>query len=255
MSEIVRSDIVEGLKLAGLRKNDVVMVHSSLKSFGHVVGGPDTIIDSVLEVIGPCGTMMVPTNVFNGSVTEFLRKNKVTDLREAVSLTGIITETLRKRKDALRSVHPSHPVASVGRLAKEMLSEHHLGDSPIGAKSPYGKLAELDNGKILLLGVKNSNNSTIHLAEEYYTPYIFIGETFDTLVIDNDGKEHLVKVKGYCVNKPRNFTAADKELIEKKIMTRTKIGNAEVSCIKAKEMMVLLKEKIHEDPYYLLKGE
>jgi aminoglycoside 3-N-acetyltransferase len=253
MSFITKSDIITGLKKLGLNEGDHVMVHSSLKSFGYVEEGANTVINAILEIIGSDGTMLVPTNVFRGSVTVFLRDNKEIDLRDEKSMTGRITETVRNRADALRSIHPSHPVAAIGKKAEELLSEHHLGDSPAGKKSPYGKLAELDNGKILLLGVTNSNNTTVHTAEEYYSPYIFIGEIFDTKVIALNGKTYNVKVKGYCVESPRNFTALDEKLINKGIMLKNQIGNSTVALIKSKDLLNLMKEEISRNPLVLLK--
>ena len=123
---IFKTDIVAGLQNLGLRRDDHVIVHSSLKSLGYVEGGPDAVIDAVLETVGPGGTMLAPTNVFDGSMTAFLRTMKEIDLRTAVSFTGVIPETLRKRKGAIRSIHPSHPVAAIGGKALELLSEHHL---------------------------------------------------------------------------------------------------------------------------------
>ncbi len=253
MSCITKSDIITGLKKLGLNEGDHVMVHSSLKSFGYVEEGANTVINAILETIGSDGTVLVPTNVFRGSVTVFLRDNKEIDLRVEKSMTGRITETVRNRANALRSIHPSHPVAAIGKKAEELLSEHHLGDSPAGKKSPYGKLAELDNGKILLLGVTNSNNTTIHTAEEYYSPYIFIGEIFDTKVIALNGKTYSVKVKGYCVDSPRNFTALDDKLINQGIMLKNQIGNSTVALIKSKDLLSFMREEIGKNPLVLLK--
>ncbi|MBA7555354.1 hypothetical protein ES705_48015 [subsurface metagenome] len=45
-------ELVNGVKELGLEKGDVVLVHSSFKSFGGVEGGPQTVIDALLEVLG-----------------------------------------------------------------------------------------------------------------------------------------------------------------------------------------------------------
>lgn len=55
---IFKTDIVAGLQNLGLRRDDHVIVHSSLKSLGYVEGGPDAVIDAVLETVGPGGTML-----------------------------------------------------------------------------------------------------------------------------------------------------------------------------------------------------
>ena len=45
----------------GLKKGDVVMVHTSLKSMGYICGGAQTVIEALLEVVGNEGTIMMPT--------------------------------------------------------------------------------------------------------------------------------------------------------------------------------------------------
>jgi aminoglycoside 3-N-acetyltransferase len=51
-------ELVNGVKELGLEKGDVVLVHSSFKSFGGVEGGPQTVIDALLEVLGEEGTLV-----------------------------------------------------------------------------------------------------------------------------------------------------------------------------------------------------
>ena len=61
-SRVDKDVIVQGLRELGLREGDLMVVHSSLSSFGYVVGGPDTVIDALLETVGPRGTVIMPTH-------------------------------------------------------------------------------------------------------------------------------------------------------------------------------------------------
>ena len=58
MKVVIKEDIVKELRRVGLEKNDVVMVHTSLKSLGYVCGGAQTMIEALLEVVGEEGTIM-----------------------------------------------------------------------------------------------------------------------------------------------------------------------------------------------------
>jgi len=252
---LTSSRIADGLRALGLGSGDQVMVHSSLKSLGMVDGGADAVVDAVRSVIGPDGTMLVPTNVFRGSMTEFLRSVDTVDLRTTGSLMGAITEAVRLRPGAVRSIHPSHPVAALGPGAGELLAEHHLGDSPAGARSPYGKLARLASGRILLIGVTNSSNTTFHTAEEYWSPYVFIDERFERTVIGADGAAHIVKVRGYCVGRPRNFTVLDAALAAAGVMTTHTIGTAQVTLLRSRDLLEVLAREIARDPFVLLAWE
>lgn len=249
---LTKKDIKDGLLGLGLRPGDNVMVHSSLKSFGYVDGGADAVVDAILDVLTPEGTLLVPTSVFDGSVTVFLRQTTEVDLRTAPSLLGKITETVRLRTGSIRSIHPSHPVTAIGWNASELLSEHHLGDSAAGYKSPYGKLSRTPNGKVLLIGVSNDSNTMLHTAEEYFTPYIFNGEVFNVKVTATDNKIYEVKMKGYCVGVKRNFTAIDPFLAEAGHMKKAMIGNSQVSLISAPGLLKTAEERLRENPLFLL---
>lgn len=67
---VTRTDIADGLRATGLKAGMNVVVHSSLSSLGRVEGGPDTVIDALQEVLGPGGTLVMPT--FSGGTLYFL---------------------------------------------------------------------------------------------------------------------------------------------------------------------------------------
>ena len=214
--------------------------------------GADSVVGAVLETVGYKGTLLAPTNIFNGYVTDFLRKVTEVDLNTLPSKLGAVSEAVRKFNGSVRSCHPTHPVAAIGALADDLLGEHHMGDSAAGALSPYGKLALLSNGKILMAGVTNGSNTTFHTAEEYYAPYIFNGEVFSVRTIDNGGKACHVRVKGYCTGIRRNFTAADPYLIEAGCMRSTIIGNAKVILLNSMGVIETLKCLLEKNSMFLV---
>jgi aminoglycoside 3-N-acetyltransferase len=58
---VMQEDIGRGLRELELGAGDTVLVHSSLKSFGHVEAGPEAVIAGLLETVGPHGCVVVPT--------------------------------------------------------------------------------------------------------------------------------------------------------------------------------------------------
>ena len=135
--ELTKEDIKRGLKKLGLKKGDLVLVHSSLSSFGYVVGGANTMIDALLETVGHKGTVVVPT--LTGSEKLSVNNPPVFDPENTLCWTGKIPETFRKRKEAIRSLHPTHSVAAIGAMAKELLRDHEKSITPCGESSPYRK--------------------------------------------------------------------------------------------------------------------
>jgi aminoglycoside 3-N-acetyltransferase len=79
--------------------------------------------------------------------------------------TGAIPETGRKRRGAVRSLHPTHSVAVIGPDAASLTADH-LQHRAFGKASPIGRLVER-NGTVLLIGVDHRANSMVHVAEEY----------------------------------------------------------------------------------------
>lgn len=58
---VTPEDIKTALKDVGIRKGQVVMVHTSLSSLGYVCAGAQSVIEALLECVGDEGTIMMPT--------------------------------------------------------------------------------------------------------------------------------------------------------------------------------------------------
>ncbi|MDD5677402.1 MAG: AAC(3) family N-acetyltransferase [Kiritimatiellae bacterium] len=157
---LMRVDLVKALRSVGLHPGDHVVVHSSYRSLGEVDGGPETVIDALLETIGPAGNLMLPTFNYTRPLPKPCYDPAVTPAR-----TGIIAELGRRRPGAVRSLHPSHSVAVLGPDAAELVAGH-LEHRAVGVGSPLDKLAQM-GGKVLLLGVGHVSNSMIHIGEEH----------------------------------------------------------------------------------------
>ena len=152
---ITAAQIAEGLRRIGLRPGDLVHVHSSLSSLGYVIGGAEAVVDALLEGVAPGGTVMVPT--FNHGRAETF------DVRTTPSTNGAVTEALRLRPEAVRSVHPTHPYAAIGPLAEQLMAGH-LELRTFDADSPLGRCGRL-GGWVLLLGVGMNVNTAAHVGE------------------------------------------------------------------------------------------
>jgi len=158
------------LEQLGLTKGDMVYVHTSLRAVGAIEGGADTLIDALLTVLGPEGTLAVPTHTL--SYPGFGQPPFTPSLPTMVDL-GTFPELVRKRPGIYRSGHASHSTTAIGKHAK-ILTENHDPRVAVGAGTPLHKLWQM-NGKILLLGVTHTTNTTIHLAESLAkVPYRFM---------------------------------------------------------------------------------
>lgn len=156
MKKIEKKDILFSLEMLEIEKGDILLVHSALTSIGHVEGGADTVVDALLEAVGPTGTLIMST--LTGWDAPF-------DPENTPSSVGIITEVFRKRPGVLRSLHPVHSVAAYGKNAAYIVSHHEDCATGCGDGTPYRKIAELD-GKVMLLGVDMDRCTVMHTLEE-----------------------------------------------------------------------------------------
>ena len=163
-SGIDRRAIVDDLRALGLREGDVVLVHSSLSGLGWVEGGAETVIDALVEAVGPGGTVLFPT--LTGTEHDGPEHPPIIELMATPCWTGRVPETARRRPEAMRSVHPTHSVSAIGARAADFTTGHEASRTPCDQHSPYVRLME-EGGKILLLGgVTHESNTTLHALEE-----------------------------------------------------------------------------------------
>ena len=168
----------------GLRRGDMVLMHSSFRSLSPGAGGPGTLISKLMSVLGPRGTLVIPTLSY-AWVTE---DNPVFDVRKTRSCIGAVPEFFRQLPGVCRSLSPTHSVAALGRLAREVTQGHLLDQTPAGPHSPFRRVAEA-GGKLLFLGCGLGPNTSIHGAEEMVeAPYLFLPGLFPFTVVDETGR-------------------------------------------------------------------
>ena len=56
-----RQSIAEELRALGLQPGTLALVHASLSRLGWVCGGPVAVVQALLDVVGPAGTVVMPT--------------------------------------------------------------------------------------------------------------------------------------------------------------------------------------------------
>lgn len=246
---VTKGEIVSGLMELGLGKGDAVLVHSSLRSFGYVTRGAGTVIDALLEAVSPGGTVLVPT--LTGNSEDGPANPLVFDVKSTPCWTGRIPTEFMKRPGSRRSLHPTHSVSGIGSLVPALIDGHERSLTPCGVESPYYRLAQR-GGFILLIGVGQGSNTTIHTVEELAeAPYHMQKEPSDTIIIDYEGNRRVERLYLHDWGTPRHFERIDEELLNLGIMRTGKVGASTLRLIKSLPMIEFLVEKLRKDPRYL----
>jgi len=247
---VTKARIADGLAQLGLQPGDTVLVHSSLSSLGRVDGGPDAVIDALLDVLGPEGTLLMPS-FQSGSEHALVRSGCVFDLRTSPSELGVITEVFRRRPGVLRSISPTHCIAAAGRWAQTLLDGHQFCNVSVGHGSPYQKLVAA-GGKILLLGVTHAADTTLHFVENTNGAPTVCRELHRPMAIDLDGRCWVVPTHPHVPGVKRRYPRVEDDLLAAGIQTNGTVGQALCRLVEAGPMADLIGRKIQNDPLYLI---
>ena len=175
---VLKQDLLHTFRELGVEAGQTVMVHCSLSSLGFVCGGPQVVIEALMEAVGPDGTIMMPSQSWKNldpssgvhweepeEWWQLIRENWPA-YDKAITPTntmGAVAEMFRRWPGTVRSDHPARSVAAWGRHADYLTRDHDLSNI-FGEGSPIGKLYELD-GRVLLIGVDYDKNTSLHLAD------------------------------------------------------------------------------------------
>lgn len=163
------ADLRDAVSRLGVAPGDLLMMHSSYDRFLGFQGSPLAAIQALQAVLGPSGTLMMPTLPFVGSAIAYAQEHPVFDVRRTASKMGLVTEVFRRSAGVLRSAHPTHSVAVWGSRAADIVADHHVARTPCGRDTPYGRLHEY-GGKLLFAGVPISTMTFFHFVEEVLEP-------------------------------------------------------------------------------------
>lgn len=220
------------LKLADLKSyfinfvkpGDTILVHSAFKSLGPIEGGAETLITMFLELLGPKGTLLLPTFNFQ-SWTE----QHYFDVKETPSKMGIVSEVALQRSDCKRSSHPIYSFAVIGAHTNDFLNSNDT--EAYGPNSVFSLFHKL-NGTIVSIGLDFNNTFSFHHYVEYRVgcEYRRVKE-FSGIYIGHD-RVPLLKTYTMCVRREQRIKTyivpAMTELLESGIINQILIGETKI---------------------------
>ena len=246
---LTKEIIKEELHQMGIRPNDTVLVHTSLRAIGAVEGGADGLIDAFCEYLSE-GLFLVPTHTW-ATVNQ---PPHVYDVKSEVPCIGTLPKVAAARKDGFRSLHPTHSLWGCGKDAEDFLKGEENIQTPATPGGAWDRLADA-GAKILLIGVGLDKNTFIHSVEEVAgIPDRLKAETYDVTVIDQAGNVLVHPYHRHFCSRSRDvsvqYTNFEKPLLYHGAMKFGVLGNAQVRIVdaaKCKQVLLDLFSKADRD--------
>ena len=229
------------LRQMGIRPDDTVLIHTSLKAVGQVEGGADGLIDVFREYLSQ-GLFLVPTHTW----ATVNRDNPYFDVRSAVPCIGTLPRVAVQRTDGVRSLHPTHSMKAWGREAEDFVRGEEDAGSPGAPGHCWDKLADR-HAKILLIGVNHGKDTFIHSVDERAgLPDRVSTESFQVTITDRGGNRMVRPLRWHqCSRTPdvsQFYVNFEKPLLELGAQTFGQLGNAEVRVVDAaKAQQIILR--------------
>jgi len=249
------SDVSNAIRNTGISEGETVLVHSDISRIGWIKSAKSreqvtrAYLDAIVDVIGPDGTVMAL------SCTEsFARDSRPYDHETSPSEQGSLSEFIRTRPNALRSLHPLFSVAAIGRDAHRLCGED-VGATGFGHDSPFQKLREAD-GWILCIGVDLKAMTFVHHVEQTYgVPYGYTKEW--TAPITKSGasvtRRFFAFVRYLNAGVEYDFSKLQTDLMDNGLAKTGGLGYGGVWCVRARTVFDFTITQLKKDPFYLLK--
>ena len=253
--------LVDDLRDIGVPSGSAVLAHVSSDAIGPIEGGMETLVAAFREVLGPEGTLLVPTFSFAPPPPfDYLIPDRSEPYDSppadpglspdsfpppsAAYRTGAFTDAVLQQPDALRSEHVAYSFAAIGREA-QALTAHVPFHYPLGSDGPLARLHQR-NGWILLIGVGHSGNTSLHLAEIWANvPYIHRTAPMTT----ESGAGTAMLGSPDC---SAGFAKIESLLRQSRIAHRGYIGNAESQLMRQQQTVSMAVAMLQGNPSALL---
>ena len=233
MNMIHTDALIQQLLDIGVQPGGVLLIHTAFSKVKPIEGGPMGLITALRSVLGLDGTLVMPSMSYDDDHVYDKAKSHCAEM-------GVVADTFWRLPGVLRSDN-NHAFAAVGPLAEKILAPHPIV-TPHGLDSPVGRVYELD-GKILLLGVDHTSNTTIHLCENM-AGVRYRGDKYITIL--KDGKPIKLEYKeiDHCC---QNFSIVDGWLDERRLQRCGKVGHADARLIRSRDIVEVVTKRLKDN--------
>ena len=257
--------IIDYLGNRGINKGGILIVHSSDNILKRTGESPKIIINKLLDLIGPEGTLAMPVfRKFKGEHTpkddfskSLIDKEFIYNLHRTPIWTGLLPRELMVFKNVKISRFPINPLASVGKLSGPMMENNLKGDVllPHGINSSW-KFCVDNDANIIGLGIDLVHSLTIvHTIEDCQYPNWPINNWYNNKIfniVDLNFEKRLEvferkAIWGMYYDAELNLR---KDLIRNNILFTKLIEEVPIEIVNAKSLYTFLQVMNKKNPGY-----
>jgi aminoglycoside 3-N-acetyltransferase len=247
MREVSREQVISALRTVGVRSGNGLLVHSAIQFLGQPQGGVAMYLEAIQEVIGPQGTLAVPT--FNFA---FARGERYDPVNTPSAEMGVFAEYVRQRPGARRTSHPMQSIAILGNYADDLASRDTR--SAFDPGSAFERMYEL-GFKLLFLGADIRATSIVHYSEQRaHVPYRywkdFSGEV--RIPVGWETRTYRMFVRDLEMNPVLTADPILKLLQERCQWLTTSLNYGQVTACRLTDMVAAVDDLLAADPWALV---
>jgi aminoglycoside 3-N-acetyltransferase len=247
------ASLTADLARLGLRPDDRVLVHSSMKAIGSVQGGVDAVLDALSQCLRG-GLLLLPTHTWK----EDNNPEGIFDPATEPSCVGVLTERFRHRPAVIRSWHPTHSIAGFGVGAAAFLDGEERTRTPCPRAGCWGRLYDID-ARILFLGARLRTNTFLHSVEEWHGIPDRLADHPTLFRIRRPDGGGLIDCPQFrhCSSRgdvSQHYGRIEPELLASGIAREGLIGDARSVLCEVRPMAELVGRHLERDPHYFEGG-
>ena len=247
MQTVTRDQISRTLSTIGIRSGDGLLVHSAIQFLGRPADGVGLFLDAILDVLGPEGTIVVPTFNF-----DFARGLPFDPKTTPSKNMGVFSELVRMHPVASRTMHPLQSVAVMGKYQDDLTNRDTL--SAFDPDSAFDRMVELDF-KLLLLGAEIQAASIVHYSEQRAAvPYRYWKEFSGQVKIGSEWKSCVYKmyVRNMEINPELNLNPIQEQLEAKGLWSTEKVNYGQISTCRLSGFVKIADHLLKNNPWSLV---
>jgi aminoglycoside 3-N-acetyltransferase len=249
--QIFGHDFETALQTIGIKKGDVLFIHSDLTKFGNLLSfNRNQLLETLIQVFKRCvgdkGSLIMPTFSYS------FCKNEIFDVEKTKSTTGVLSEYFRKQPSTQRTIQPIQSCAVWGYDQKSLLL---IDKDTFGEKSIFENLFKL-KGKIVYFGTSFLISTFNHHIEQMHgVPYRYM-KSFKG-IISNDNMQYNDEFTFYVRPTDRNVISDSSRfgeyLSDGGYLRKVNIGEGTIETIDSDILFHEGYKKLDEDIFYFLK--